>query len=31
MHANIPVLSLFSIKTSEGWHVYIDKSLKSAA
>jgi hypothetical protein len=31
VHANLPVLFLFSIKTSEGWHVCIDKSLKPAA
>jgi hypothetical protein len=31
IHANLPVLFLFPIKTSEGWYVYIDKSLKSAA
>jgi hypothetical protein len=30
IHANLHVLSLFPIKTSEGWHVYIDKSLISA-
>jgi putative transposase len=31
IHANLPVLFLFSIKTSEGWYVCVDKSLKSAA
>jgi hypothetical protein len=31
IHANLPVLFLFPIKTSEGWYVCIDKSLKSAA
>jgi len=31
IHANLPVLFLFPIKTSEGWYVYVDKSLKSAA
>jgi hypothetical protein len=30
-HANLPVLFLFPIKTSEGWYVCIEKSLKSAA
>jgi hypothetical protein len=31
IHANLPVLFLFPIKTSEGWYVYLDKSLRSAA
>ncbi len=31
IHANLPVLSLFPIKTSEGWYVCIDKSSKPAA
>jgi len=31
IHANLLVLSLFPIKTSEGWYVCIDKSLKPAA
>ena len=31
IHANLPVLSLFPVKTSEGWYVCIDKSLKLAA
>jgi hypothetical protein len=31
IHANLPVLSLFPIKTSEGWYAFVDKSLQLAA